>query len=168
MEALSASLEPIDVSLDNLFLDPNNPRFVGKDWVRINDDAIHLAENQQTARETLIRTAGIDKLRANMEINGYLPIDRIVVRRISEENFVILEGNRRICAAKTLASYTKQGTLVDDTVLESLNEIPCLEYTGSDENAAWIFQGLRHISGIVDWSSYNKARLLVEQMETEK
>jgi hypothetical protein len=40
-------------------------------------------------------------------------------------------------------------------------------YTGSDTQAAWVFQGLRHITGISDWSAYNKARLLVEQMDKE-
>ena len=167
MEALSAYLDAKEVELEKLFLDPNNPRFVGKDWTHIPDKYVSLAENQQTARETLIRTAGIEKLRMNMELNGYLPIDRIVVRSIGDGNYVVLEGNRRICAAKTLAKYTAEGAEVNESVQESLLLIPCLEYTGTDENASWIFQGLRHISGIVDWSAYNKARLLVEQMETE-
>ena len=167
MEALSAYLDAKEVELEKLFLDPNNPRFVGKDWTHIPDDRVSLDENQQTARETLIRTAGIEKLRMNMELNGYLPIDRIVVRSIGDGNFVVLEGNRRICAAKTLAKYTAKGVEVSETVQESLSMIPCLEYTGTDENASWIFQGLRHISGIVDWSAYNKARLLVEQMDSE-
>ena len=54
-------------------------------------------------------------------------------------------------------------------MLDTLREIPCLEYTGDDENhnAAWIFQGLRHISGMRDWSAFHKAKLLVEQMESE-
>ena len=42
-----------------------------------------------------------------------------------------------------------------------------MEYIGKESDASWIFQGLRHISGIVEWSSYNKAKLLVEQMESE-
>ena len=46
--------------------------------------------------------------------------------------------------------------------------IPCLEYVGAEADAAWIFQGLRHITGISEWSAYNKARLLVEQMEDEE
>lgn len=167
MEALSAYLDAKEVELEKLFLDPNNPRFVGKDWTHIPDKYVSLNENQQTARETLIRTAGIEKLRMNMELNGYLPIDRIVVRSIGDGNYVVLEGNRRICAAKTLAKYTADGAKVDESVQASLTLIPCLEYTGTDENASWIFQGLRHISGIVDWSAYNKARLLVEQMENE-
>jgi hypothetical protein len=57
---------------------------------------------------------------------------------------------------------------VPEEILESFKQIPCLQYTGSEQDASWIFQGLRHISGISEWSAYNKARLLVEQMEEEK
>jgi hypothetical protein len=60
-----------------------------------------------------------------------------------------------------------EGRDVSEEVLSSFKEIPCLEYIGQESDASWIFQGLRHISGIVEWSAYNKAKLLVEQMETE-
>ena len=53
-------------------------------------------------------------------------------------------------------------------MLNSVREIPCLEYVGTEADAAWIFQGLRHITGISEWSAYNKAKLLVEQMEREE
>jgi len=78
-----------------------------------------------------------------------------------------LEGNRRICAAKMVSEVTPQGENVDGRVLESLRVIPCLVYTGGSADASWIIQGLRHITGLVDWSSFNKAKLLVEQMENE-
>jgi len=60
------------------------------------------------------------------------------------------------------------GSAVSQDVIESLQLIPFLQYVGVEQNAAWIFQGLRHISGISDWSAFNKAKLLVDQMEEEK
>lgn len=156
-----------DVPLISLFLDPNNPRFVGPNWQRVEDDQIDSGPVQENARMLLIKSYGVDKLRMNMEVNGYLPIDRVIVRKFKDEKFVVLEGNRRICAAKMLARIGMDGAEVCEEVLASVRAIPCLEYVGTETDAAWIFQGLRHITGINEWSAYNKARLLVEQMEQE-
>lgn len=156
-----------DVPLSSIFLDPNNPRFVGPNWQRVEDDQIDSGPVQENARMLLIKNYGVDKLRMNMEVNGYLPIDRVIVRKFKDEKFVVLEGNRRICAAKMLARIGMDGAEVCEEVLVSVQSIPCLEYVGTETDAAWIFQGLRHITGINEWSAYNKARLLVEQMEQE-
>ncbi|HUE00721.1 MAG TPA: hypothetical protein VMR62_14200 [Bryobacteraceae bacterium] len=115
----------------------------------------------------MIRDYGVDKLRMNMEVNGYLPIDRVIVRKFKEGKFVVLEGNRRICAAKLITPIGMDGVEVGQEILGSVKTIPCLEYVGTETDAAWIFQGLRHITGISEWSAYNKAKLLVEQMEQE-
>src|SRR5271165_2984542 len=156
-----------DLPLESIFLDPNNPRFVGPNWQRIEDDQIDSESVQEKARRLLIAEYGVDKLRMNMEVNGYLPIDRVIVRKFKDSKFVVLEGNRRICAAMMLTAIGTDGMQVADEVLSSAKSIPCLEYVGTETDAAWIFQGLRHITGISEWSAYNKAKLLVEQMEQE-
>lgn len=156
-----------DLPLESIFLDPNNPRFVGPDWQRVEDDKIDTEPVQENARMRMVRDYGVDKLRMNMEVNGYLPIDRVIVRKFKEGKFVVLEGNRRICAAKLLAPIGMDGAEVGQEVLDSVKSIPCLEYVGTETDAAWIFQGLRHITGISEWSAYNKAKLLVEQMEQD-
>ncbi|MCL4066701.1 hypothetical protein M3484_08960 [Pseudomonas sp. GX19020] len=53
--------------------------------------------------------------------------------------------------------------------MRTFNEIPCILYEGieSDQNAAWVFQGIRHISGISECSAFNKAKLIVEQMDAQ-
>lgn len=166
-EDLLDELKADDIPLDKIYLDPNNPRFTGSDWQYIPDGDATLPQVQEAARLKLVREFGVDKLRMNMVVNGYLPIDRVVVRALQNDDYVVLEGNRRICAAKMISRYTKEGTEVLPRVLESLKIIPCLIYTGTEKDASWIIQGLRHISGVVDWSAFNKARLLVEQMEKE-
>ena len=160
-------LVPITIPLEFIFLDPNNPRFVGPKWQAIQDADIDNETTQENARVLLVRDYGVEKLRMNMEVNGYLPMDRVVVRKFKEEKYVVLEGNRRICAAKMIAPIGTDGAQVAQEVLDSVREIPCLEYVGTEADAAWIFQGLRHITGISEWSAYNKAKLLVEQMERE-
>ena len=165
--ALHPDLEPAAISLDKLYLDPNNPRFVTAGWNRLPDEDVGKEAVQDEVRTKLIQQFDVDRLRKNMEVNGYLPIDRVIVREIAPDKYVVLEGNRRICAAKLISRYAQDGQRVDDAVKNSLLEIPCLIYTGQKADAAWIFQGIRHISGFIDWSSFNKAKLLVEQMESD-
>ncbi|MCP4108235.1 MAG: hypothetical protein GY749_22270, partial [Desulfobacteraceae bacterium] len=74
---------------------------------------------------------------------------------------------RYLCAAKMVYDSAKINPDLPEDVLYSVTDIECLEYIGTDAKASWIFQGLRHISGITDWSPFNKAKLLVEQIEND-
>lgn len=161
-------LQPIEIELDNLYLDPNNPRFASFKNRSIPDSKISDPSIQKDTLHKLETNFAIDKLVMNMEVNGYLPVDRVIVKAIAETKYVVLEGNRRISAAKIICEKIKQLLpLFNDEIKDSLKKIPCLEYTGTDSKAAWIFQGLRHIIGIHEWPAFNKAKLLVELMEEE-
>ena len=168
VSAIFQDLIPKDLPLESIYLDPNNPRFVGTNWQRVEDEQIDTRAVQESTRRRLIEEHGVEKLRMNIEVNGYLPIDRVVVRQFKNGKFVVLEGNRRICAAKMIEPIGMDGSEVAPEVLNSVKVIPCLEYVGAESDAAWIFQGLRHITGISEWSAYSKAKLLVEQMEQEQ
>lgn len=165
---IANDLGALELPLEKIFLDPNNPRFVGAEWDYIDDKDIDDVNIQLKAEEILIDKFQVQKLRSNMEYNGYLPIDRIIVRKIKADKYVVLEGNRRICAAKLIIRDAKKKNSISKEILTTFKKIPCLLYTGEMRNAAWIFQGLRHISGVIEWSSFNKAKLLVEQMEEEE
>lgn len=171
-KALVNTVKPIVLKIEQIYLDPNNPRFLSPDWEYISKDKVTYDNIQQNTLEIMVRNYGIDKLAANIRINGFLKIDRIVVQKLPtiEENlekFIVLEGNRRISAVKLIHQQLKTNSNIDEEVLSSIKEIECLEYIGTDDDAAWIFQGLRHISGITDWPPFNKAKLLVDQMESE-
>lgn len=159
-----------DISIANIFLDPNNPRFLSMEWDFIVDDRISDPSIQKEIELKLIHEFGVNRLVMNMEINGYLPIDRVIVREFRDDQFVVLEGNRRICAAKQLKrNFEENPSLFDsEEIFESVKTIPCLVYTGSNQQASWIFQGLRHIMDVEDWSAFNKARLLVTLMDEEE
>ena len=89
-EALGKYLQPVNLVLDQIFLDPNNPRFTGSDWESVSDTEINNAEVQEATRKKLIAEYEIHKLQASMEINGYLPVDRIAVRKFADDQYVIL------------------------------------------------------------------------------
>lgn len=167
IEPIFQELSPISVSLDQLFLDPNNPRFTEANWTHVSEADIDKSDVQDRTKRRLVADFDVDKLRMSMEVNGFLPIDRTVIKAFATDKYVVLEGNRRICVAKAIYE-ARETPSINSKVIESLNEIPCLLYTGTDSDAAWIFQGLRHISGVVEWSAFNKAKLLVEQMEAEE
>ncbi|WP_157974648.1 hypothetical protein [Lewinella sp. IMCC34183] len=166
--SLVETLKPINLSIDKIYLDPNNPRFLDRDWEYISDDNITDESIQDAVKHKMRTNFGIDKLAANIKLNGFLKIDRIIVQRILDsKEYVVLEGNMRMCAVKLLHEQLETDSRIDENVLSSITDIECLEYIGTDPQAAWIFQGLRHISGITDWPPFNKAKLLVNQMESE-
>ena len=156
------------ISLDEIYLDPNNPRFTSLKWDDIPDQQISDASIQAATKRKLEEEFSIYKLVDNIQINGFLPIDRVIVKKFAENKYVVLEGNRRICAAKNIMElYKENPEQVEESVVDSLKEISCLIYTGSERQPSWVFQGLRHIIGIQEWPAYNKARLLVQLMEDE-
>lgn len=167
--SLVNTIHPVSLRIEQIFLDPNNPRFLSPGWEYISEDKITTSSIQDSVLHQMKVNFGIDKLAANIKINGFLKIDRIIVRKIAgeEDVYVVLEGNRRVSAIKTIHEQLLTDSRIDESVLDSINVLECLEYIGDDPKAAWIFQGLRHISGITDWPPFNKAKLLVDQMEKE-
>lgn len=168
INTLNKELVDARIPLNNIYLDPNNPRFTSLKWDDISDEHISDESIQKTTKRKLEEQFSIYKLVDNIQLNGFLTIDRVIVKQFSDDKYVVLEGNRRICAAKTIMEmYESNPELVDESVIDSLKEINCLIYTGSETQASWVFQGLRHIIGIQEWPAYNKARLLVQLMEDE-
>ncbi len=101
--AIYQELKESSIPLECIFLDPNNPRFFGSDWQHIPDKRIAETNVQEEAMTRLVKQFGVENIRMSIETNGYLPIDRIIVREFRPSNYVVLEGNRRICAAKMIA-----------------------------------------------------------------
>lgn len=168
MPAISGSLNDATLPLSQVFLDPNNPRFVTDDWRQIGDSSIDKEDVQATAKAKLENQYAVDRLQTNMEENGYLPVDRIVVKKFKTDKYVVLEGNRRVAAAKNVQTLIDNGTVFEAAITNSFRTIPVLIYTGQDVQAAWMFQGLIHIMGVRDWSPFNKAKLLVERMTADE
>lgn len=170
-------LKPIDIKLDQLLLDPNNPRFAEFDdsanpvpEIRFGEDKI-----QKDTFETM-KDFDVSELRDNIKAVGYLPMDRIVIREWSgnkvnkgETKYVVIEGNRRVTALKWLIELNGRGreTLGDDQV-ENFTNIPALllDTSIAPDSVKLVLPGLRHISGIKEWGAYQKAKAVVSLRET--
>ena len=165
-------LTPKIIDIDNILLDPNNPRFFDiEDHQRV--DSERYTENivQEMALNKLLgnKTFDIVQLKDSLKVNGYVPLEKVVVRQYDTKYALVIEGNRRIAAIKSVINdYFKGIVIIDEEVIKSLEKIEVLvlevEAAGENINQTWdelIIQGIRHISGTKEWGAYQKARFIV-------
>jgi hypothetical protein len=96
---------PIKVSLDRLFLDPNNPRLANEHRPGYQNPAVFFEEGVQVELEQQIRK----KYRVNGLINsilgmGWTPVDAILVWEPppTPGRYLVVEGNTRTVALRTI------------------------------------------------------------------
>lgn len=155
--------------IDQIFLDPNNPRLATVSSEETPENRI-AEETVQLATLRRLNDGRFDQegLRSSIKRSGLLPIDRIVVRPIEgeqDEKYVVVEGNRRIGAIKSLLRLYADGDLtLEEPVLATIDEphVLVLEGEGAEEARLdqWLIQGVRHISGIRPWGGYQAARTI--------
>ena len=167
------------IPLEDIMLDPNNPRLIGIGTV--STESYQNVPEQRMAEETVQETTlarlnghkafDQDSLRASIENSGLLPVDRIVVRPTGaakidgRSTFVVVEGNRRIAACKTLIQQHDSGekTLFTE-ILDSIKKPKVLVLSEDTPAEArldqWVIQGIRHISGIRPWGAYQAAKTM--------
>ncbi|MBA3920664.1 MAG: hypothetical protein H0X31_02725 [Nostocaceae cyanobacterium] len=170
-------LEPRSLSLEQLFLDPNNPRFSNERDKVISEIKIPEPKIQEKTQKR-IEEFGVKEVRDSILRNGFLPMDRIVVRPINGhgEKYVAVEGNRRLAALKSLNRLIEAGEIseegIDDEYIEKLKAstqtIEVLLYKGTTNDISWRLQGIRHISGIKEWSPAQQATLVARLVEEGK
>jgi hypothetical protein len=158
------NMEAKKVKLEQIYLDPNNPRLEtpGKIKVpdqRITEDSVQDHYSQQLQKE------GITDLTKSIETSGFWTVDRVVLRPLDSDKYVVVEGNRRIVALKILRGSHETGkTTLRPKIYEGILEFESLVYKGKNPEIAWIIQGLRHTPGIKSWehrgNKYPKAKFI--------
>ena len=132
------------LKLDSLDLDLENPR-------------IRKAADQREAMQNIIteQKAKLINLAESIAVKGFSPIDRCLVMRSAKRtgHFVVLEGNRRVLAAKLLKNPSlvsdldipeghkkrlhKSATEFDATLVEPVD---CWEVDSREDGVEWIRQ----------------------------
>lgn len=179
-ESYAQRLRDQQIPLSRILLDPNNPRLLGIEAFQGGVSEGRYAE-EQVQQKTLDRLNGQrafdqESLRNSIEQSGLLPIDRIVVRPARTgtsddgEHYVVVEGNRRIAACKTLLQAHESGDKdLPDHVLSTIREPSVLVLaegvTDDPVLDQWVLQGVRHISGIRPWGPYQAAKA-IEALKT--
>ncbi len=169
MLELASALTPKSIKLDDLLLDPNNPRFseLGEEInpipeLRFNEEKVQ----EKTFAKMKDPIFGASELRDTIKTLGFLPMDRIVVRKWKgvTEKYVVIEGNRRVSALKWLISLNDAGKeTFSEQQINNFTHLECLVLDDdiAPEMAHLILPGLRHISGIKEWGPYQKAKVVV-------
>src|SRR5271166_5270858 len=117
MNELHKLLSPIAVSLDDLLLDPNNPRFseLGEELNPVLESRFAEDKIQKNTFENMKDPMfEVAELRETIKTIGFLPMDRIVVRKWAgpqeaATKYVVVEGNRRVAALKWLLDLSSIG-----------------------------------------------------------
>lgn len=170
MKNLHTLLKPTNLELRDLLLDPNNPRFseLGEELNPIPEGRFSDDRVQANAFEKMKNPIfDASELRDTIKTIGFLPMDRIVVRRWKGQatdgrvKYVVVEGNRRATALKWLVNLHEIGKETFDE--SQLNNFTFLECLVLDEElapvtATLILPGLRHVSGVKEWGAYQKAK----------
>ena len=155
----------IYLELKNVFLDPNNPRFFIERDATLPDSKI----TEQSVQEnclTKMKAYGTADLKESIKRVGFLQIDKVVVRPFGTERFVVVEGNRRIAALKILEKEINSGEIqLHKGIKGTIFRFKVVVYRGKEKDIAWIIQGIRHISGIRNWPSYQQAAVLIKISE---
>ena len=159
------------VPVEQLRLDPGNPRLIG-DGNDITDEAI-------IAR--LYRAAELNELLESISTNGYLDIEPLVVMEDpnpGDSRLIVLEGNRRLAALRLLREPNLVGEIlsreglrisvppVAEPLRQTFDQVSV--YPVASRKHARSFIGFKHINGPAKWDAYAKARFAAKWYEEER
>lgn len=176
----------LDVPVEKLLLDPENPRLrqetqgkgqneLLKDLYRkfnLAELADSLSQNGYFAEEPLVvvpkdlhrglKNPTTEKLKGEF--------DKFIHQKTTE--FYVVEGNRRLATCKLLVDSEARSSLkiksfgieLSSEVSESIKELPVIVYPSRD--AMLIYLGVRHTVGVEKWDSYAKARYIKSMVKS--
>jgi hypothetical protein len=159
------------VPFEKLFLDPNNLRFAHFEF-GTKDVPVDRITEPAVQEATFIKLKNsefqIRSLRDSILEVGFLPVDRIVVSEIDNKNYLVIEGNRRLAALKWVKEMADEG-IADKSVLDTFKEINVnvIKPEYDNEVNRLKIQGIRHISEIRPWGTYQKAVLIKSMIDDE-
>lgn len=149
------------INIDKLKLDLNNPRLPYKKEGYTHDTIINY----------MLHHGSILSLMQSIAINGFFAGEPLVVLRVSDDEFIVVEGNRRLSSLLLLnnpnSATIKQKTvshLSEEATDKDLTDIPCVVFHSREETSK--FLGFKHIVGVKNWSALEKARYIYELRES--
>lgn len=152
------------VPIDQLEFDPRNPRL---------PDGMENAK-QSTLLETLAREYELQQVGQSLADNGYFSEEPLVaVPSRTASHWTVVEGNRRLAALKLLANpdaapdaYRQRWSELAVTRKTILTEAPILTYDRREDVTPYL--GFRHITGVLPWKPYQKARYIAQLVEESR
>lgn len=144
------------INVNNLKFDPENPR-VPKELLGRSDETKIL--------EYMIKSGNVTELMYSMAELGYTDAEPLLVVLDDTDNqYTVVEGNRRLAALKLLnnpgLAQFKSDTITSIVENASIipTDIPCVIYPSRDDILDYL--GYRHITGVKEWGALEKATYL--------
>ncbi len=182
----------IDIPLSMLQLDSKNPRLAEEhhrgtqldilkvlyDEYDLGEIAYSMVENGYFDEEPIVVVpCNLPKnFKWDEDINKLQSIFDEIVATSKGIKFIVIEGNRRIATAKLLTDDSLKQKLKikesdfpkikDKAVEDDLKIIPSIIYQDRKDISPYL--GVRHITGILKWEAYAKARYISARIEEEK
>jgi hypothetical protein len=158
----------VDISIEQLFLDPANARLA---W-RVD------GEHQEDLVRILWTEMAVDEVAWSIAENGFFRSEPlfVIIRDSGEQGardrqYTVVEGNRRLAAVlllrdEKLRQKVGAGNLpeIDQARQAELGTLPAIIYPNRE--SLWTTIGFRHINGIKPWDSFSKAKYVAEVHET--
>jgi hypothetical protein len=164
MEAPMTGFREASLPVENLLLDPNNYRFHDDAGFVVADEARFHENSVQDRAFGRLRDNGLMQLKNSILKNGFLPVERIIVREYppAAASFLIVEGNRRVAALRWIAEDHAAGVNISEQVLATIRAVPVLVVEAAESDPAFFeaLMGVRHVSGIKQWGGYQRAKLV--------
>ena len=167
--AIFNNLPEIEVSWRELFLDPNNPRLHSGTEPPFNTtgkDGVALVKRKDPDLREQMGEFNIEDLMKPMGEKGfvYRGIPAMLVKRLSDDCYLVLEGNRRLTAIKKLMENHYSGRKpLADRVLESFEGMKVVDCSELNDAQIEEYLGMIHIGGTKPWDLLPRAKYLFSQ-----
>lgn len=156
--AITQTIELVDLA--RLRFDPQNPRLPREVDRSSETDVL----------DWMLRFGRLPELMASIAEQGFFAAEPLLVVPAPHDSFWVVEGNRRLAAAKLLQNpglAKSRQSVVREIVKTAKHRPPALPALVYEERSEIIeYLGFRHITGVHQWDSLSKARYL-EQMQVE-
>ena len=153
--------------IDDLHLDPMNPR-LGRHRMSPNTSQDELLK--------MMRIWVLEELALSyLESGGFWSYEPLIIINdylYDKKCLIVVEGNRRLAALKTLKMVSEgdiksqkwESMLADREIPDDLFEqIPCVEVDSRE--AVQSFLGFRHVTGIKQWAANEKADFIIKLID---
>jgi len=150
------------VPVGDLLYDPQNPRLGGAATRKKQDQIQKYLEGHPHYALDLV---------GSIVENGFLPYEPLIVRQRQEDGkFIVIEGNRRLAAVRSILSGPPGK--YEPEVVNGLQNIPVLIFAAgadrSDSEDVLRYLGVKHLFGFRDWPPTSKAMFLDERVRSKK
>jgi hypothetical protein len=154
----------VSKALDELLLDPNNYRFQDAPRFKQVPESRFGEATVQASTLDRLDSEGLAELKASIQYNGFLAVEKVVVRPWAEDpsKSVVVEGNRRVAALKRLRDDHLAGIEINPDVLHIFDAVPLLAMDAGEPVDYLAIMGIRHVGGVRRWGPYQGAKLVSE------